>query len=227
MFKLNYRLMEEVAEGGEGGSTEQPRMYTREELDAEIAGLKANNERLLSEKKETARKAKEAEDARTLAEQERAKQSGKLEEFEASLRGEFDKERQGLQGKLDSLTSRVVGESKKATISQFSGDFIDPSSTDLIAQLVSAEFDGENVTTQFKDFQGNVITTDAAEFKKWMQKHPALSHLLKADAATGGGAAGSKFSGGGATKLKDMSLTERAKLANENPKLYAQLSSGS
>ena len=60
-----------------------------------------------------------------------------------------------------------------------------------------------------------------------MQKHPALSHLLKADAATGGGAAGSKFSGGGATKLKDMSLTERAKLANENPKLYAQLSSGS
>ena len=227
MFKLNYRLMEEVSEGGEGGSTEQPRMYTREELDAEIAGLKANNERLLSEKKETARKAKEAEDARILAEQERAKQSGKLEEFEASLRGEFEKERQGLQGRLDSLTSRVVGESKKATISQFSGDFIDPSSTDLIAQLVSTEFDGENVTTQFKDFQGNVITTDAAEFKKWMQKHPALSHLLKADAATGGGAAGSKFSGGGATKLKDMSLTERAKLANENPKLYAQLSSGS
>ena len=69
-------------------------------------------------------------------------------------------------------------------------------------------FQDSQVKTQFTDFAGNVITTDPAEFKKWMAKHPAISHLMKADAASGGGAAGGKGSGSGAapkfSALKDL-----------------------
>jgi len=97
---------------------------------------------------------------------------------------------------------KVVGESKRATLSAFTGDFIAPESLDLISQLVKTEFDGTDVKTQFTDFQGNVITTDAAEFKKWMAKHPAISHLMKADGASGGGAIGAKNNASGGAVAK-------------------------
>ena len=66
----------------------------------------------------------------------------------------------------------------------------------------------KTISVVMTDFAGNVITTDPAEFKKWMAKHPAISHLMKADAASGGGAAGGKGSGSGAapkfSALKDL-----------------------
>ena len=223
MFMKHYN--EASPEGGDGsGAPSEPiKTYTQAEVDEMTKGLKESRDTLLTEKKQASLAAKEAEAAKLLAEQENAKKSGELDKFEASLRGEFDKERGGLTTKLEALTNRVVGESKKAVLSSFSSDFIAPESIDLIGQLVKTEFDGENVKTQYTDFSGNVITTDAAEFKKWMSNHPAISHLMKADAASGGGATGGKTSGG-AANFSTMSLTERSRLANENPKLYAQLS---
>lgn len=49
--KFNRVLMNEAGEGGEGGGA-TPRTYTQEEFDAAVAGLKSNNEKLLTEKKE-------------------------------------------------------------------------------------------------------------------------------------------------------------------------------
>jgi hypothetical protein len=199
MFKLKYRLQEEVnPEGGEGGGGEAPKTYTQEELDAALKGLKDSRDALLTEKKQTAAKAKEAEEARLKAEQEASKKAGELDKFEESLRSEFEKERGGLNAKLEALTAKVTGESKKAILGSFSGDFINTESLDLVAQLVKTEFDGTDVKTQFTDFAGNVITTDPAEFKKWMGNHPAISHLMKADAASGGGAGGNRDPNGGA-----------------------------
>ena len=43
--------------------------FTKEEVDALVSGLKANNEKLLSEKKAAAAAAKEAADAKLKAEQ--------------------------------------------------------------------------------------------------------------------------------------------------------------
>lgn len=61
-------------------------MFTAEEVQAliekEVAGLKANQEALLAEKKEAARKAKEAEEERQRAHQEALKAAGKMDEFE-------------------------------------------------------------------------------------------------------------------------------------------------
>ena len=160
--------------------------------------MKSKLDELLKEKKSASQAAKDAEAARLAAEQEAARKSGELDKFEASLRGEFEKETGALTGKLTALESRVLGESKKAALGGFTGDFIAPESVDLVAQLVKTELDGDQVKTQFTDFAGNVITTDPAEFRKWMAKHPAISHLMKADAASGGGAAGGKGSNGSA-----------------------------
>lgn len=198
MFILKYRLQEEVnPEGGEGGG-EAPKTYTQEELDAALKGLKESRDALLTEKKTVAQKAKEAEEARLKAEQEAAKKMGELDKFEESLRSEFEKERGGLTAKLEALTQRVTGESKKAILGSFATEFHKAESLDMIAQLVKTEFDGADVKTQFTDFAGNVITTDPAEFKKWMQKHPVISELMKADIKEGGGALGNRDPNGGA-----------------------------
>lgn len=189
------------AAGGGAGAGDTPKTYTAAEVEEMTKGLKSKLDELLTEKKSASQKAKEAEAARIAAEQAAARQSGELDKFEQSLRGEFAKEKEPLVAKLTALESRVLGESKKAILGGFAADFLAPESIDVIGQLVKTELDGDNIKTQFTDFSGNVITTDPVEFKKWMAKHPAISHLMKADAASGGGAMGGKSQAGGAGTL--------------------------
>jgi len=182
-----------------------PKSYTQAEVDALVGGLKTKVDELLNEKKSAAQKAKDAEAEALRVSQEAAKKAGELDKFEQSLRGEFGKEREALEAQLNALRGNVLGSSKKAVLGGFAGDFIAPESLDLVSQLVKTDFDGTEVKTQFTDFAGNVITTDPAEFRKWMAKHPAISHLMRADGASGGGAAGGKGNpvGGGAATDKN------------------------
>lgn len=196
------------AAGGGAGAGDTQKTYTAAEVEEMTKGLKSKLDELLTEKKSASQKAKEAEQARIAAEQAAARQSGELDKFEQSLRGEFAKEKEPLVAKLTALESRVLGESKKAILGGFAADFLAPESIDVIGQLVKTELDGDNIKTQFTDFAGNVITTDPAEFKKWMAKHPAISHLMKADAASGGGAMGGKNSSGGAGQAKYSALKD-------------------
>jgi len=178
-----------------------PKSYTQAEVDALVGGLKTKVDELLNEKKTAAQKAKEAEAEALRVSQEAAKKAGELDKFEQSLRGEFGKVLEAKDSELNALRGTVLGSSKKAVLGGFAGDFIAPESLDLVSQLVKTDFDGTEVKTQFTDFAGNVITTDPAEFRKWMAKHPAISHLMRADGASGGGAAGAKHGGGAAKAM--------------------------
>ena len=223
--KMFRKYFEEATDDGaaSGGAVVDAKTYTAEDFEAATKGMKAKLDELLGEKKAAAAKAKEAEAARLAAEQDAARKSGELDKFEATLRDQFSKEKEPLVAKLTALESRVLGAERKAILGSFAAEFIAPESVDLVAQLVKTGLDGDSIKTQFVDFAGEVITTDPREFKKWMQKHPALSHLMVSDAASGGGAAGSKGAGGVKT-FAQMSLTERAQLANSDPAQYARLS---
>lgn len=223
MFKLSdyFNVLCEEADpdkSGGGGKT-----FTQEEVDALVAGLKSNNDKLLAEKKEAKRLADEAAAAKLLADQDAAKKSGELETFEKTLRSQYDTELAAKDKALQARSERILTSEKKAIVSSLSGMLIDDSATELLGMLVRTEFDGDDVVTKFVGADGAVITTDVEQFKKYLCEHKAFSHLIKADAATGGGANGGKFRGG-ATNFASMTLTEKAKLANENPALYAQLS---
>ena len=197
--KYHEEAGQDGAAGGGAGAGDTPKTYTQAEVDDLVRGLKEQRDSLMDEKKNAQR---EADLMRMETEKENAKKTGRLEEFEKSLRSTFEKEKEPLVAKLTALESRVLGESKKAILGSFVADFIAPESVDVIGQLVKTELDGDNIKTQFTDFAGNVITTDPEEFKKWMAKHPAISHLMKADAASGGGAMGGKNSSGGAGQVK-------------------------
>lgn len=198
-------------DGAAGGGAGETKTYTEAQVEEMTRGLRESRDALLAEKKKVSAEAKAAEAARLAAEQEAAKKTGELDRFEASLRSGFEKEKEPLVAKLSALETKVLSSERKAVLGAFAADFVAAESIDLVAQLVKTEFDGENIKTQFVDFSGTVITTDPAEFKKWMAKHPAISHLMKADAASGGGATGSKTSSGGAASNDPIQLRLNAK----------------
>ena len=173
-------------------TTTTAKTYTEAEVNELVAGLKKNNEALLAEKKEQARIAKEAKDAQILADQERAKKDGDLSTLEKSLTEQFGKQISEKDARLTMMSERILGAERKSVINSLSGMLVDESAADILCMMVKTEFDGDDVVTKFVDGNGSVITTDPAKFKEWLKGHKAFSHLIKSDAATGGGAGGSK-----------------------------------
>lgn len=223
---LRYPLHEEAGQEGKpaGGET-----FTREQVEQmiaeQVAGLKANNEALLSEKKEATRKAKEAEEQRQREHQESLKNAGKMDEFEKTIRGQYEPVLAEKDARYSALASRVLGSERKAVLGSFAGDFITPETVDLVAPFVRTEFEGDEVVTKFVGTDGSVITTDPEQFRKYLREHKAFSHLIKANAASGGGASGGK--GGGAAKTaSEMTGEERAALLRDNPNEFYRLFPG-
>ena len=217
---LRYPLHEEAIDDNKPAGGDAPKTFTAEEVKAmieqEVAGLKANNEALLSEKKEAARRAKEAEEERQRAHQEALKSAGKMDEFEKTIRGQYEPVLAEKDAKYSALASRVLGSERKAVLGSFAGDFITPEAVDILAPFVRTEFEGEDVVTKFVGSDGNVITTDPEQFRKYLREHKAFSHLIKANAASGGGASGGK-GGGAAKQLSEMNDAERIAFAQSNP----------
>ena len=217
---LRYPLHEEAGQEDKPAGGDAPKTFTAEEVKAmieqEVAGLKANNEALLSEKKEATRRAKEAEEERQRAHQEALKSAGKMDEFEKTIRGQYEPVLAEKDAKYSALASRVLGSERKAVLGSFAGDFITPEAVDILAPFVRTEFEGDEVVTKFVGSDGNVITTDPEQFRKYLREHKAFSHLIKANAASGGGASGGK--GGGAAKtLSEMNDAERIAFSKSDP----------
>ncbi|WP_237333355.1 hypothetical protein, partial [Salmonella enterica] len=160
--------------------------------------------------------AKEAEEARQLAHQEALKSAGKMDEFEKTIRSQYEPVLKEKEEKYSALANRVLGSERKAVLGSFAGDFITPEAVDILAPFVKTEFEGDDVVTKFVGPDGNVITTDPEQFRKYLREHKAFSHLIKANAASGGGASGGK--GGGAAKMfSEMTEAERLELHRTNP----------
>lgn len=217
---LRYPLHEEAIDDNKPAGGDAPKTFTLEEVKAmieqEVAGLKANNEALLSEKKEAARRAKEAEEERQRAHQEALKSAGKMDEFEKTIRGQYEPVLAEKDAKYSALASRVLGSEHKAVLGAFAGDFITPKAAEILAPFVKTEFEGDEVVTKFVGTDGNVITTDPEQFRKYLREHEAFSHLIKANAASGGGASGGK-SGGAAKTLSEMNDAERIAFSKSDP----------
>lgn len=188
--------------------------FTKEELDAEVAGLKRKNEELLGETKTERERRLELERLQSEAEEARQKEKGEFRELYEKTQAELEKEReqgrtfrQTIQQKeLDSAAMRIAGQLTK-----------DMKRAELLKKeaMQFARFIDDGVVFEV----GGVQIDQAKLIEKLSADYP---FLVDGSGATGGGASGG--SSGGATKrLNDLTESERVALAKEDPAKLRQL----
>jgi len=117
MFKLSdFMRVYRAGEPLDHGTPPAGKTFTQVEVDELIAGLKTNNEKLLSEKKEAKRLAEEAAAQQLLASQEAARKSGELEAFEKTLRGEYAPQLESKDKIIAARNERILSSEKKAIV---------------------------------------------------------------------------------------------------------------
>lgn len=160
---------------------QEVKTYTQQEVEAllnkEVGGLKNKVHELLSEKKAAVAK----------AEEEAVKQRGDIEELKAFYE-QRDKERaQEHQQWKQEIAQAQSDKAKHNIINSMVGDFVDG---EAAAFMLKSMIDVQGDNEVYRDFSGNVVADNAADFKKWVQTNPHMSHFLRGTQATGGGANG-------------------------------------
>lgn len=171
------------------------------ELEDENARTKAFNEKVINEKKEAERKAKETElktkgdfeELLKLKQQELDEQKNKWAE-----RDKADQART-LKDKALELASELTTDQRRAKIL-----------AKEIEQRIQLTADGVKVT----DGQGNLTITPVAELLEQMKKN--YDFLVDGLQSTGSGAKGSGNATNGTRSLKDMKESEQVNLYNTN-----------
>lgn len=199
--------------------------YTLDVDDDDAGELKKAKDR---EKQRADKAEKEAREARealeALEEKHAAESDGSLsKEAAAKLRAKHEAELKALK---DTLTA------KDATLSEL---LVDTAAATLAADLfIAPELHSHLVKTRLKlveedgkpvvkvlDAEGNVTDKKIEALREEFVANAKFAPIIVASKASGGGASGgSKGGGAPKKKLSEMSATEEAKFANENPEAY-------
>lgn len=205
------------------------KVWTQEELDAEVKGLKITNENLKAEKAEALEKVKEAKEATRTAEEAKAKADGDNEtlrriadEREAEKRQAVEDERKKFadllnmtkKEKVDNFLTGILDEVKPS----------DATSAKHLRKLLKADYDFDyDFDSQQYKVTGDGVTS-VEDLKRVLKDGDEYKRYLAGSGATGGGAAGGNASGVGGKKWSEMTERERIQLKQDNPtEFYRQL----
>jgi hypothetical protein len=182
--------------------------------DGDLAGLKAQNEKLLAEKKAAEKKAREDAEAARLANEDAAKKAGNIDALEKSWQQKLADREKELQAKYEtdvgSLTSdvnRLLIDNVAATAAR---DLAIQGSDGLLLPHIQARLrvdvrDGKR-TTVVVDAKGQPSALTLDDLKKEISGNPAFAPVIAGSKASGGGAGGAN--GGGAAGAKTMKRSE-------------------
>lgn len=193
----------------------------------EVAGLKAKNDELLAEKKEAARKAKEAEEAAKKAAEEAARKNGDVEALEKSWQEKLQKREAELTAQIEALNGSLTGHLVDSVASSLASELAVTGSAKALAPHIKSRLavemrDGKHVTV-VRDADGKPSALTLDDLKNEFRSDAAFAPLIVASKAAGGGANGGKGGGKGGA---DMTTTEKHQLYRENPAEYQRLFGG-
>lgn len=196
--------------------------------ESSVAGLKANHDQLLTEKKEQQRLAQEAEakriESERLAQEEIARKSGNLEAIENSW-----KEKLALrETELTSQLSKAQEKNYELTVGrqaqELAGELAKPNAQRLLAKEIKERLTlDENGNIRVLDLQGKPSALTIDELKVQLRADPTYQDIIMNNGSSGGGATGVGFGGGAAKKPSEYSVQEMKDLRASNPELYNQL----
>ena len=196
--------------------------------ESSVAGLKANHDQLLTEKKEQQRLAQDAEakriEAERLAQEEIARKSGNLEAIENSW-----KEKLALrETELTSQLSQAQAKNYELTVGrqaqELAGELAKPNAQRLLAKEIKERLTlDENGNIRVLDLQGKPSALTIDELKAQLRADPTYQDIIIINNSSGGGATGGGQGGGAAKNPKDYTVQEMKDLRASSPELYNQL----
>jgi len=195
----------------------------------DLAGLKRQVETLMSEKKDTERKAKDAQEAADDAIREAAKKNGDTEALEASYKEKLASIESGYKDEITALNSAVGVMTIDNVAGTIAGEIAVQGSSDILmphlkARLATEKRDGKYTTVVLgKDGGPSVQTID--DLKNEFLNNSAFSPVVIGSKASGGGANGQNSAGGASVQtikrgqFDDMSHAERRTFFKEGGKV--------
>lgn len=185
----------------------------------DLEGLKRQNQTLLDEAKAAKQRARDAEQAQQLREQEAAKARGDFEQLFTSSEQALAAER----AKLAELTSTIERRDLSSAASKVATSIADGENAEILAEFIQRRMKVVEGQVKVTDAQGNLTIATLDDLAKEFEQTPRYAALVRGTQANGGGATGGK--GGGATKTWDqMTGMERVELRRTNPAEHARLS---
>lgn len=206
--------------------------YTQAELDAivaekiekELAGIKANRDALLEEKKEQQRLAQEAEEKKRIAELEIAKKNGDWqsieEDYKRQLREAIEAKEKIKQDFDSTVNQLTVG----ALASDIANELAKPSLKRYLRSDVEKRlYRDADGNIRVKDKNGTPTASTIEDLKLELKNDPDYQDIILINNSSGGGATGGGFGGGATKKPSEYTAEERVELLNTNPALFKQL----
>lgn len=197
------------------------KVWTEQELDNEVKGLKITNENLKTEKQEALDKLKELKELVRQAEEAKAKAEGDNETLRRIADEREAEKRQAVEDERKKFAD-LLSMAKKEKIDNFLTGILDEiRPADVISakhlrKLLKAdyEFDFDFDSQQYK-VTGEGVTS-LEDLKRVLTEGSEYKRYLAGSGATGGGAAGGHASGVG-KNWSEMTEKERLELKQNNP----------
>ena len=195
-------------------------VFTREEVESEVKGLKITNENLKTEKQEALDKAREVKESLRDAEEAKAKAEGDKE----ALQRIADERAAEKDKRINDLINSTKREKESNHINDLitrlgAGGERNEDLRDLIKSRF--EFDYDIDSQQIKVSGDNV--TNMQELERAIKESGRYDAYLAGSGATGGGSTGSNNATGVGKKFNEMTGAELSALRKRDPDAYDRL----
>ncbi|MNQ93111.1 hypothetical protein D3C85_1085610 [compost metagenome] len=184
-------------------------------LEQETSGLKSKLDELLGETKTAKQKAKELEEAQSLAEEARAKEKGEFKELyerEQKAKAELAEKYEGFAKKIQAKDVELSANSIANELTR------DVKRAELLKKEISqfARYSEDGVK-----FEMGGVEVDRAKVVAYVTEN--YPFLIDGNQSNGGGAPGSKSNGGAVKKFNEYTGAELSEIRRTDPAQYERL----
>ena len=189
----------------------------------DVSGLKANYARLMDEKKEQQRLAREAQAEKDRLAEEAARKTGDIATLEASWQAKFQEREAQLLAEAKSHQDKVLKLTVGSEAQKLAQKLAVQGSSDvLLPHIKHRLYLKEDGSVGVLDSQGGLSAATIEDLEKEFRTNAAFKPLLAADCGSGGGATGG-FGGGAVKKREDYTEQEMREMLDREPAKFKQI----
>ena len=189
----------------------------------DVSGLKANYARLMDEKKEQQRLAREAQAEKDRLAEEAARKTGDIATLEASWQAKFQEREAQLLAEAkahqDKVLKLTVGSEAQKLAQKLA---VQGSSDVLLPHIKHRLYLKDDGSVGVLDSQGGLSAATIQDLEQEFRTNAAFKPLLAADCGSGGGATGG-FGGGAVKKREDYTEQEMREMLDREPAKFKQI----